>query len=65
MATKSLTGIKQITVYTQRSWGTIQLWIENDKFPARKLDGVWESMPELIDEWKRNRITSQEATVND
>ncbi len=59
---KSLTGIKEITTYTRRSWNTIQIWIVNDGFPARKMDGIWESMPELIDKWKLEKLSETQTT---
>jgi hypothetical protein len=53
---KSLVGKKEITVYARRSWMTIRKWIKAEQFPARKIDGVWESDSALIDEWKRTKI---------
>ena len=40
---RDLIGRKEIAKMTRRSWKTIRKWIENDGFPAKKLDGVWES----------------------
>jgi hypothetical protein len=56
---KCLTGKKEIMLYTRRSWVTIHGWIKNSNFPARKLDGVWESATDLIDDWKKSQITRQ------
>ena len=53
---KSLVGKKEITAYSRRSWLTVKRWIANGNFPATKIDGVWESDTELIDEWKRTKI---------
>ena len=53
---KGLVGKKEITAYVRRSWMTIQRWIIEDSFPARKIDGVWESDTTLVDEWKRAKI---------
>jgi hypothetical protein len=57
MVNKNLTGRKEILVYTRRSWEIVWKWIKKEDFPARKLDGVWESSTDLIDEWKRGKIT--------
>jgi hypothetical protein len=58
MVNKNLTGRKEILEYTRRSWQTIREWIRKEDFPAKKLDGVWESSTDLIDEWKKEKITS-------
>lgn len=58
---KNLVGVKEITGYTRRSWDTISVWIECRSFPAKKIDGVWESMTDLIDDWKAKAIT--ESTI--
>jgi hypothetical protein len=55
---KSLTGKKEISKYAKRSWQTVFKWIQEDKFPARKIDGIWESDAELIDLWKKEKILS-------
>lgn len=59
---KSLTGKKEITTYARRSWMTVHDWIQRDEFPARKLDGVWESMTDLIDKWKEERIVTKQSS---
>lgn len=53
---KNLSGIKEITGYTRRSWGTVKIWIKHEKFPAKQIDGVWESMTDLVDRWKTEKI---------
>jgi len=58
---KNLSGIKEITGYAKRSWTTISIWICNEGFPAKKMEGVWESQTDLIDKWKADKIT-QKAT---
>jgi hypothetical protein len=60
---KSLVGKKDITKAVRRSWNTIKGWIENEGFPARKIDGVWESHDDLIETWRKERITTQKAPV--
>lgn len=53
---KSLVGKKEIAAYVRRSWMTIRRWIVDDDFPARKIDGVWESDTALVDDWKKAKI---------
>lgn len=59
MRTK-LSGQKEIKQYEGRSWETIFSWIQHQGYPARKIDGRWESDTELIDEWRRERIRAGE-----
>ena len=54
--TNNLVGKKEITTYCRRSWTTIRAWIKTENFPAKKMDGVWESDVRLIDEWKMEKI---------
>jgi len=54
-----LTGKKRIMAFVGRSWPTIMLWVEEMNFPARKLNGVWESDTELIIEWRKKEIQRQ------
>lgn len=56
MPDKNLVGKKEILSYTRRSWQTVKIWINEQGFPAKKLDGVWESSGKLIDEWKEKII---------
>lgn len=58
MVNKNLIGKKEILFYTRRSWKTIKKWIKKEKFPAKKLEGIWESSADLIDEWKKHKINS-------
>jgi len=51
-----LTGSKEITGFVGRSWKIIYRWIKEKDFPAKKIDGVWESDTELILEWRTNQI---------
>jgi hypothetical protein len=51
--------MKEIAAYTRRSRQTIQTWIEKEEFPACKIDGIWESMKSLIDDWKVKKINGQ------
>ncbi len=53
-----LIGRKSIADYCNRSWKMIRRWIEEKDFPARKIDGVWESDGELIDRWRKRMILS-------
>lgn len=60
-STKMLIGMNEIAEYTGRNWAIVIKWIENDNFPAVKIDGRWESNTDLIDEYQRRRI---ERAVN-
>ena len=51
-----LTGSKEIQSFVGRSWNVIYKWISEKKFPAVKIDGVWESDTELILEWRKKQI---------
>ena len=51
-----LIGTKEISDYTGRSWPTIARWIREEGFPAKKMEGVWESNKDLIDEWRRKLL---------
>jgi excisionase family DNA binding protein len=51
-----LSGIKEISEYTGRPWETVQRWITNRGFPAIKLEGRWESIKALVDEWFKREI---------
>jgi len=57
MVNRNLVGKKEILLYTRRSWQTVKYWIKKEGFPARKLDGIWESSADLIDEWKKQKIS--------
>jgi hypothetical protein len=54
-----LTGRKDICSFVGRSWSTIRMWIDERGFPARKLDGIWESDAELIIQWRQRQIGRQ------
>lgn len=58
MDKRRLNGRKEICAYTGRSWPTVQNWIDQKDFPARRLDGIWISMTDLIDDWTLNVITA-------
>lgn len=58
MTTTCLSGRKEIIRYVGRSWQTIRKWIREKGFPARKLDGRWESDVEMISEWRRKQIAA-------
>lgn len=55
-ATFILTGKKNICNFMGRSWDTVERWIRDREFPARKIDGIWESDSELITAWRRRQI---------
>jgi len=54
-----LTGKKMITAYVGRSWTTIRKWAQERNFPARKIDGVWESDTDLIIRWRKEEIQKE------
>lgn len=55
------TGKKQIISFVGRFWKTIKDWIDNHNFPAKKIDGIWESDSEMITAWRRKRIAGESA----
>lgn len=59
MTTFILTGKKNICNFLGRSWRIVERWIMERGFPARKIDGVWESDSELITAWRRSQINGQ------
>ena len=54
-----LTGKKNICNFLGRSWDTVERWIREKGFPARKIDGVWESDSELITAWRQSLIKAK------
>ena len=59
--TNTLLGMKEIAAYTGRDRATIMKWINDENFPAIKVDGRWESNTDLIDTYRQQRI---ERAVN-
>ena len=57
MQQQMLTGKKEICNFVRRSWNTIEEWILKLGFPAKKINGIWESDSELITLWRRKQIT--------
>ena len=53
--------MKEIAAYTGRDRATIMKWINDENFPAIKVDGRWESNTDLIDTYRQQRI---ERAVN-
>lgn len=51
-----ITGKKTIEKICGRSWDTILVWILERDFPACKIDGVWQSHCELINEWMKLQV---------
>ena len=51
-----MTGRKQINVFVGRRWDVIRKWIDKKGFPAKKIDGIWESDSDLILAWRREQI---------
>lgn len=50
-----LTGMKEICGYVSRSEATVLAWIRDEDFPAKKIDGIWESHTKMIDDWRMKR----------
>lgn len=62
----ALVGRKDICRHCKRSWATIRAWIRDEAFPAKRIEGIWESDTLLVDEWRRTRIQPpcQEQKMN-
>lgn len=58
---KSLSGMKAICEYFDRSAPTILKLIREEGFPAQKIRGEWESDTELVDKWRLGKITREAA----
>ena len=55
----SLSGMKAICQYMNRSEPTILKLIREEGFPAKKICGGWESDTDLIDRWRRKKIAKE------
>lgn len=53
---KILVTLEEIATYSGRSKNTILKWVEENNFPAIKVDGRWESNADLIEDWQRRRL---------
>lgn len=58
---KILITLEEIAIYSSCSKNTILKRVEDDNFPATKVDGRWESNTDLIDSWQRRRIEKKQA----
>jgi hypothetical protein len=47
----------------RRGWGKVKGWIDEKGFPAKKIDGVWQSDTNLIDRWFRETISPEERSA--
>lgn len=65
MGNNVLSGRKQISSYVRRSWDTVMIWVRERGFPAVKINGVWESDPELIDQWRQEQINQSRSLRNE
>ena len=54
-----LSGTKEICQYCGRPWEVVLRWIQKNNFPASKIDGRYESLKYLIDQWFEVRITQK------
>ena len=57
MEDNALVGHKEIQNHVRRSWKTIKLLIDTKGFPAKKIEGIWESDIELIQQWRKKQIS--------
>jgi hypothetical protein len=60
----ALSGMKAIADYCgvvglPRTYASITQLINQSRFPARKLLGIWESDKEMIDQWRKKYITEE------
>lgn len=53
---RMLLSMDEIEDFTGRSRQIIRRWVEEENFPAVKVDGRWESSTDLIDDWRKRRI---------
>lgn len=58
---KSLIGIENIRKYYPRSESTIMSLIFHGDFPAKKINGRWESNKDLIDDWQKKQVAKTET----
>lgn len=59
MTSKILVGKQEISRYSRASWQTIRVWIRAEEFPAEKIDGVWRSITDMVDEWHKVKISAR------
>ena len=52
-----LKGINAICDYYDRPWNVVLRLIENEGFPAVKVEGRWEAVPAMIDRWHHDMIS--------
>ena len=57
--TSRLSGKRAICQFCGRGWTTVQGWITNKGFPAKMIDGIWESDADLITAWRRGLMNGQ------
>jgi hypothetical protein len=48
----SLSGLKQIAAYIERSKNSTLMLIRKENFPAVKMLGTWESDTTLVEKWR-------------
>lgn len=58
-----LSGKQAICNFVGRGWSTVERWITEENFPARKIDGKWESDIFLIDNWRRRQIKKIQRAI--
>jgi len=55
----ALSGMNEICLHVKRSAPTVLDWVRAYGFPARKLNGAWESDTELVDKWRKGIISAE------
>jgi hypothetical protein len=56
-----LTGMKAICMYVGRSEPTVLGLIRHEGLPAKKIKGEWTSDTDMIDAWRRQKISEEAA----
>ena len=53
-----LSGKSAICQFVGRGWATVEQWILEKGFPAKKILGIWESDSNLITAWRNGFLNS-------
>lgn len=60
-----LLGMKEICKYTGYGRTFVEYAVKNDKFPAAKIQGGWQSNSILVDEWQLRIVRERAEAVKD
>lgn len=55
-----LSGLNQICKHIKRSEDKVLQWIRTKNFPARKIDGRYETTTDLIEEWVEDMVRAEQ-----